>query len=71
MYADSNPMLHRLGTTRCALTDRRCSDSSTATARIVYSPRFVSDSDSPNPFRLMKLYVSNCSSGDAAKNVVI
>ena len=69
--ADSKPRDHRDGTTRCELTDRKCSPRNTITTRIEYSPRLVSVRLDPRSgaSRLISFVTSNWSRGDDTKNV--
>lgn len=69
--ADSKPILHREGTIRDELTDRKCSPRKTITTRTEYSPRFVSVRLDPRSgaSRLISFVTSNWSRGDDTKNV--
>jgi len=77
LTADSKPILHREGTIRPELVDRKCSPRNTITTRTEYSPRFVSvrlDPRSgrlgtPTRSRLISFVTSNWSRGDDTKNV--
>jgi len=67
----SNPILHRDGTIRPELVDRKCSPRNTMTTRTEYSPRFVSVRLDPRSgaSRLISFVTSNWSRGDDTKNV--
>lgn len=66
----SNPILHREGTIRLELTDRKCSPRNTITTRTEYSPRLVSVRLDPRrgASRLISFVTSNWSRGDDTKN---
>jgi hypothetical protein len=77
VYADSNPIPHRLGTRRipCGaleLIASTCSPTNRTSTRTTYSPRLVSDRFNPmiGAFSPTRFDTSNCSSGDASVNSV-